>query len=339
MGEDDDREQGLYLNENWFIEDLAQNLGQVPLVVLTMSPGSILVPFASNSAAILSGFLLGEKTGTAFADVLYGTVNPSGRLPVTFPESIDDAFPICVTQDCPMSDGLAAAWRDLQGKPVAFPFGHGLSFTSFHHSWLVEPTFSDDSGVASFSIEVTNTGDMAGREVVQVYLRFPKYAGEPDLVLRQFARTEVLSPGSKGTVEFTLESEDLSIWYGCDSNPYCETQACNGDDCQSCGDRLAFLMSEDGGLLSPEEATESLHVAFPEECIRCTAADLPLPGNSTTTATTTVAETTTTVAGSAATVIGKGGKEGEVGKGSKGRAPRPTRAPTPSPSTTLEPTP
>merc|ERR1711920_286615 len=273
MGEDDDREQGLYLNENWFIEDLAQNLGQVPLVVLTMSPGSILVPFASNSAAILSGFLLGEKTGIAFADVLYGVVNPSGRLPVTFPESIDDAFPICVTQDCPMSDGLFAAWRDLQGKPVAFPFGHGLSYTSFVHSWLVEPTFSVDSGIASFSIEVTNTGNMEGREVVQVYLRYPRYAGEPDLVLRQFARTEVLSPGSKGVVDFTLESEDFSIWYGCSSStPYCENRACNGDDCHSCGDRLAFLMSEDGGALSPEEATESVQSEFPEECIRCTAA-------------------------------------------------------------------
>merc|ERR1719510_1155125 len=299
----------MYLNENWFIQDLAQSLGQVPLVVLTMSPGSILVPFASNSAAILSGFLLGEKTGTAFADVLYGAVNPSGRLPVTFPESIDDAFPICFTQDCPMSDGLFAAWRALQGKPVAFPFGHGLSYTSFVHSWLVQPTFSVESGVASFSIEVTNTGNMEGREVVQVYLRYPRYAGEPDLVLRQFARTDVLSPGSKGVVDFMLESDDFSIWYGCGSTtPYCETQACNGDDWQSCGDRLAFLLSEDGGALSPEEATESLHSAFPEECIRCTASDLPLPGNSTTTATmtaTTIAATT-----DATTVITKGGERG-----------------------------
>merc|ERR1712151_196633 len=183
----------------------------------------------------------------------------------------------------------------------------------------------DDSGVASFSFEVTNTGHMEGREVVQVYLRYPKHAGEPDLVLRQFARTDVLSPGSKGVVDFTLESDDLSIWYGCSSStPYCETQACNGDDCQSCGDRLAFLMSEDGGALSPEEATESLQSAFPEECIRCTAADLPLPGNSTTTATTTTTTAmTTTVADSAATIIRR-----------RRRRRRPTPAPTPCPSTT-----
>merc|ERR1712039_819108 len=94
----------------------------------------------------------------------------------------------------------------------------------------------------------------------------------------------------------------------------------------------------DGGLLSPEEATESLHATFPEESIRCTAEDVSLPGNSTTitTATTTVAETTTIVAESAAPIIGRGG---QGGKRVRGDSPRTTPEPTPSPSSTLEPTP
>jgi beta-glucosidase len=218
-GEDEDR-QSLELDQHDFLVQLAaQNaklLKPAPLVIITMSSGSILTDFRTNANAVLSVFLTGQETGRALADVLYGDVNPSARLPLTFPLKEDDMQPVCQEMHCDLTEGLNVGWRNLIHKPVAFPFGHGLSYTSFGYSWAVPPlsTFnvSDVNAAYEVSVLVHNKGTCQGREVLQLYLRFPRKSGEPEKLLRGFHRTSVLLPGRSEEVTFKLHLQDLSIW-------------------------------------------------------------------------------------------------------------------------------
>src|SRR5690606_29388018 len=84
-------------------------------------------------------FLAGQETGNAWADVLFGDVNPSGRLPVTFPVSEADTIEPCPGTTCDYTEGLFVGYRGMFGKDVAFPFGHGLSYTTFQYTWITPP--------------------------------------------------------------------------------------------------------------------------------------------------------------------------------------------------------
>ncbi|MEO5744144.1 MAG: glycoside hydrolase family 3 C-terminal domain-containing protein, partial [Terracoccus sp.] len=126
--------------------------------------------------AVLEGWLLGQAGGTAVADVLYGEVNPSGRLAETIPLRLQDTP---AHLDFPGEHGhvrygeglfVGYRWYDARDLPVQFPFGHGLSYTTFDHRDL---TLAADADGIRVSLTVTNTGDRDGREVVEVGLHGP----------------------------------------------------------------------------------------------------------------------------------------------------------------------
>lgn len=201
----------------------------VPLVVAVMAPGQVAVaPWAEGASAVVAIFLAGQETGNAWADVLLGAVNPSGKLPVTFPLADADMAPPCIGADsehCLYSEGLAPSWRGLIGRDVGFAFGTGLSYTTFSYTWVqfpqlaAQPTTAPanqgeatEAVVASLKVAVTNTGMLGGAEVAQLYLTFPPYAGEPPLVLRGFEKTPTLERGSSHIITFELTRRMLSIW-------------------------------------------------------------------------------------------------------------------------------
>jgi len=202
----------LYVDQDSFISRIL-SMKPVPVVVALQTPGTVLINWRGNASAIINMFLAGQETGGAWADVLFGDVNPSGRLPITIPISESDTIPPCTGGSCDYHEGLFVGYRGLHGKPVAFPFGHGLSYTSFDYVWISPPTtLNCDSGsVACLSFNVTNTGKRAGSEITQVYLDFPAGAGEPPAQLRGFQKI-TLEPGSQTTVKVGLTARQVSIW-------------------------------------------------------------------------------------------------------------------------------
>jgi len=191
----------------------------VPLVVALMAPGQLAVaPWATNAAAVVTMFLGGQETGNGWADVLTGRMNPSAKLPVTFYAESTDARPDgpCVGAEslhCDYQEGLAVGWKGVPDTAVGFAFGHGLSYTTFAYEWQQRPALTPEGGVR-LRVTVRNTGEVAGAEVCQLYVRYPADAGEPTIVLRGFEKTPVLPAGGAHTARFTLTRRDLSIWSG-----------------------------------------------------------------------------------------------------------------------------
>jgi len=181
-------------------------------VVVIHSPGAVLVPWINSVPAAIAAFYPGEEAGNAIADVLFGDANPSGKLPITFPLT-EDQVPANTTAQYPgindegsYSEGLFVGyrWYDRYNQDPAFPFGHGLSYTTFEYSNL------QIKGL-TISGSVQNTGKVAGAEVVQLYIGYPESANEPPKVLRGFKKLR-LQPGVSGVFSFTLTEHDLSIW-------------------------------------------------------------------------------------------------------------------------------
>jgi len=158
-------------------------------------------------------FLAGQETGNAWADVLFGDVNPNGKLPITLPVSDSDTIAPCSGTQCTYSEGLNVGYRAFNGKSVAFPFGHGLSYTTFDFGWDTKPTTSGCSSgiVVCFKVVVKNSGSRAGATVVQVYVDYPSSAGEPATILRGFQKVNLAS-GASSTLSFGLTSRDVSIY-------------------------------------------------------------------------------------------------------------------------------
>jgi beta-glucosidase len=188
-----------------------------PRTVVVLSNGGVvrLGDVAAHSAALVEGWLLGQAGGSAVADVLYGVVNPSGRLAETVPRRLQDSP---AHLDFPGEHGhvrygegvfVGYRWYDAREIAVSFPFGHGLSYTSFQHTAL---SVDVDGGDLSVSVTVTNTGDRDGREVVQVYTGLRTSAvARPPLELKAFRSVEVAA-GESREVVLTVRREDLAIW-------------------------------------------------------------------------------------------------------------------------------
>jgi beta-glucosidase len=156
--------------------------------------------------AILEGWYLGEQGGTAAANVLFGDVNPGGKLPISFPKSVG--------QLPDYYDHKPSRNRSylFDGREPIYPFGFGLSYTQFHFDNVrVEPTTIKAGGEAKVSVDITNIGSRAGDEVAQLYIH-QRVASRtrPVKQLRGFRRVS-LQPGQKTTVEFTVKPEDLSL--------------------------------------------------------------------------------------------------------------------------------
>jgi beta-glucosidase len=175
-------------------------------VVLVLANGSALaVNWASEHVnAILDSWYAGEEGGAAIAETLSGKNNPAGRLPVTFYTGIEQ---LPAFEDYAMQN---RTYRYFSGKPL-YPFGYGLSYTTFAYSDLALPKAALNAGdQLTAEVTVTNTGKRAGDEVAQLYLNFPKVAGAPLRALRGFQRVH-LNPGESRKVRFELKDRDLSM--------------------------------------------------------------------------------------------------------------------------------
>jgi beta-glucosidase len=180
-----------------------------PIVALLINGRPLTVNLLAEKAnALLEGWYLGQEGGNAFADVLFGKVNPGGKLTVTFPANVGD-LPVYYNRH-PSSQGK----RYVEGKPTPlFPFGHGISYTTFDVSVprLSNATIAPN-GTVSVEVDVTNTGTRTGDEVVQIYVRDDvSSAPRPTLELRSFQRV-TLRPGEQRSLRFELGPEAFAFW-------------------------------------------------------------------------------------------------------------------------------
>jgi len=187
-------------------------------IVVLYSSSATLMPWASQVAAVLVAWYPGQENGNALAQVLFGDVNPSAKLPVTIPASANQV-PTSTTAQFPGVSGhvsysedleIGYRWYDANNVSPLFPFGCGLSYTTFGYSNLTVSAVSP-SGQVQISFDLTNTGGRTGAEVPQLYLGFPAAAGEPPKLLKGFQRIS-LSPGQTQHVTFNLNWEDLANW-------------------------------------------------------------------------------------------------------------------------------
>ncbi|WP_407359194.1 glycoside hydrolase family 3 C-terminal domain-containing protein [Microbacterium sp. LTA6] len=188
-----------------------------PRTIVVLSNGAVVtLPFAEKVPAIVEAWLLGQAGGSATVDVLTGAVNPSGRLAETIPHRLEDtpafgSFPGSFGH-VRYSEGIFVGyrWYDARRMEVAFPFGHGLSYTTFSYG---EPTAAVNAdGDIVVSLAVANTGSRDGREIVQVYVAPEASAVErAPRELKAFVSVEVPA-GSMREVELVVRREDLAYW-------------------------------------------------------------------------------------------------------------------------------
>jgi beta-glucosidase len=178
-----------------------------PVIVMLINSGPLAINYvAENVPAILEGFYLGQETGVAVADVLFGDYNPAGKLPISFPRSVGQV-PIYYNQKPSGRRGYLFA-----DKSPLFPFGFGLSYTTFSYGPpSISPAQIAPNGQAKVTIAVTNTGKRAGDEIVQLYIRdLVSSVTRPIIELKAFKRI-ALQPGETKTVEFTITPDKL--WF------------------------------------------------------------------------------------------------------------------------------
>jgi len=192
-----------------------------PRTVVVLKTGSpVLMPWLSDVAAVLEAWYPGEEDGDAVADVLFGAVDPSGKLPITFPRTVDDTLardPATYPGNGKVvsyKEGLDVGYRGYiaHGVKPLFPFGFGLSYTSFAFDDLsVGPVQSD--GSVTVSLRITNTGSVPGADVAQLYVGYPPITegNEPPLQLRAFQKV-TLQPREFRTVTLKLEPQAFSYW-------------------------------------------------------------------------------------------------------------------------------
>jgi hypothetical protein len=178
-----------------------------PTVVILINGRPLSINYiAEHVPAILEGWYLGQEGGTAAARVLFGDVNPGGKLPITFPHSVGD-LPDFYNRKPSADRGYAFGTK----KPL-YPFGYGLSYTKFRFDNLrLEPSKIVVGGTAKVTVDVTNTGDREGDEVPQLYVHQKVASVTRPLKQLQAFRRITLKPGEKRTVEFTVTPAMLSM--------------------------------------------------------------------------------------------------------------------------------
>jgi beta-glucosidase len=192
-----------------------------PRVVVVLANGSaVTVEWQDSVAAVLETWLGGQAGGSAVADLLLGVRNPSGRLAETIPHRVEDtpAFGNFPGDNGHVRYGegvlIGYRWYDTRLVDVAYPFGHGLSYTTFDYSGAAAAVSGEGaSSSVEVTVTVTNTGPVAGAETVQVYVGDPDAAVlRPTRELKAF-RKVALEPGESRTLTFTLDARDLSYWH------------------------------------------------------------------------------------------------------------------------------
>ena len=190
-----------------------------PNTIVVLNTGSaVTMPWLSQVKGVLEAWYPGQEDGTAIASVLFGNSDPSGHLTVTFPTSLSQV-PASTTAQWPGENGtvqysegvdVGYRWYDSQGLTPLFPFGYGLSYTSFSYSNLRISSLPQ-GGAATVSATVTNTGSRAGADVAQLYVTDPAASGQPPRQLEGFQRVS-LNPGQSQTVTFPLTQANLQYW-------------------------------------------------------------------------------------------------------------------------------
>lgn len=188
-------------------------------IVVLKTGGPVLMPWLDQVPAVLEAWYPGEEDGNVVADVLFGKADPSGKLPMTFPKT-ENEIPAHRPEQYPGVNGTVVyserlevgyRWYDAQKVAPLFPFGFGLSYTSFRLSNLRVSSKMEADNPIQVSLEVTNTGSRACADVVQVYVSSPASAGEPPKQLKGFAKIE-LNPGQTRIVNLPLDPHAFSIW-------------------------------------------------------------------------------------------------------------------------------
>nr|WP_202594393.1 glycoside hydrolase family 3 N-terminal domain-containing protein [Pedobacter glucosidilyticus] len=178
-----------------------------PLVAVVTAGSAVdIAAIQAYADAIILAWYPGEQGGNALADILFGKVSPSGKLPVTFYQSLADLPPY------ESYDVKGRTYRYFNGK-VQYPFGFGLSYTSFTYNWVIPPTQNikmTAKGI-SFSVKVKNTGKVDADEVVQAYIKYPQHPDFPLKELKAFKRIS-LKAGEEQTLSLEIPVEELKKW-------------------------------------------------------------------------------------------------------------------------------
>jgi beta-glucosidase len=191
--------------------------GKPFVVVLFNGRPLTLGAVAGSSPAVLEAWFPGVQAGNAVADVVFGRVNPGGKLPVSFPQVLGQV-PIYYNHEptgrpCDVTQKYVSRYRDLPSCAPLYEFGYGLSYTTFSITNLrVDRSTVARNGRVRASVDVTNTGSRVGDEVVQLYLHDPVASiSQPVRRLRGFERV-TLNPGAKRTITFTLDRDDYGFY-------------------------------------------------------------------------------------------------------------------------------
>lgn len=218
--ENGDREDyNLSFGQNELITELSALPS--PMVVVTFGGNPYAMPWLSQIDALLHCWYLGSESGTALSNVLTGKATPSGKLPVTFAKNYEDypyvkygveAFP-GVDGQVHYKEDVFVGYRGFERdkKQPLFPFGFGLSYTTFEYG---KPEIAVDGDDITVSVTVKNTGRMAGKEVAQVYISAPKTKQmlKPAKELKAFSKTALLQPGESETLRMTIGKQQLASW-------------------------------------------------------------------------------------------------------------------------------
>lgn len=225
--EDADRKEiGLSYGQDKVIASLAQ--ANKNLIVVNISGNAITMPWVKEVPTIVQAWYLGTEAGSAIASVLVGDVNPSGKLPFTFPASLQDvgAHKLGEYPGTPRNDGsnivdekynegifVGYRWADKEKTKPLFPFGHGLSYTTFTYGKAVaDKKVMGADDVLTVTVPVTNSGSREGSEVVQLYISDLKSSlPRPVKELKGFCKVK-LAPGETKEVTFTIAKEALSFF-------------------------------------------------------------------------------------------------------------------------------
>ena len=193
------------------------------IVVVLLSGNAVEMPWAKDVPAIVQGWYLGSMAGKSLANVLSGKANPSGKLPFSFPAKLEDngahhfgtiSYPGDSIKQEYLEDVLVGyRWHDTKKIPARYPFGHGLSYTTFKYG---KPTASAktiaDGESLTITIPVTNSGSVEGKEVVQLYIGDESASVvRPLKELKGFEKID-LAPGEEKTVCFTVKPDDLKFY-------------------------------------------------------------------------------------------------------------------------------
>ena len=214
-------EYGLPFGQDELIEAL---LGvNKNLVLVLLSGNAVEMPWVSRVPAIVQGWYLGSMGGKSLADILSGAVNPSGKLPFSFPAKLTDcgahafdelSYPgDSIKQEYKEDILVGYRWHDTKEIPALFPFGHGLSYTTFTYGKPVASAkVMAADGTLTLTVAVKNTGSVAGKEIVQLYIGDDKCSVlRPVKELKHFAKV-ALAPGEEKNVTFTLTPDDLKFY-------------------------------------------------------------------------------------------------------------------------------